>query len=153
MSTLYFWSFWCYFNGQKMCFSFKNKNISKWPQTFERLCSSFLSSVVSSHSGSHWPWRVQKIAPDNIFQLLIALAIFRASMFLRKVAKLLQFSMANVISSKKAVVERIINTYWAAHVKDRIMLHGRPIQTHLPACPAWPLSQPGRSCKWELVLK
>jgi hypothetical protein len=42
---------------------------------------------------------------------LIALDIFRASMFLRKVAKLLQFSMATVISSKKAVVERIINTY------------------------------------------
>ena len=32
MSTLYFWSIWCYFNGQKSCFSFKSKNISKWPQ-------------------------------------------------------------------------------------------------------------------------
>jgi hypothetical protein len=35
MSTLSFWSIWCYFNQQKMCFSFKNKDISKWPQTFE----------------------------------------------------------------------------------------------------------------------
>ena len=25
-----------YFNGQKMCFSFKNKDISKCPQTLER---------------------------------------------------------------------------------------------------------------------
>ena len=38
MSTLYFWSIWCYFNGQFFCFSFKNKDISKWPQTFERKC-------------------------------------------------------------------------------------------------------------------
>ena len=32
----HFWSIWCYFNGQKMYFSFKNKDIFKWPQTFER---------------------------------------------------------------------------------------------------------------------
>ena len=30
MSTLYFWSIWCYFNGHFFCFSFKNKDISKY---------------------------------------------------------------------------------------------------------------------------
>jgi hypothetical protein len=47
-----------------------------------------------------------------------------------------------MITFKEAAVDRIINTYLAAHVTDRSMLQGRPIQTHLQECPAHPLSQP-----------
>lgn len=40
--SVYFWLIWCDFNGQnttKLCFPFKNRNISKWTQTFEQQCT------------------------------------------------------------------------------------------------------------------
>jgi hypothetical protein len=61
MSTLYFWTIWCYFNGQKICFSFKNKYISKWPQTFEWYCI---------YIKLHWSFNVYrlKLSIPNIYR-------------------------------------------------------------------------------------
>jgi transposase len=78
--------------------------------------------------------------------LSIVPAKFWAAMLLRAAATLFQFSMANIISFQKVTGARILNTYWAAHVIDKSILHGRPIRTHLSACPAHPLSQPIIAC-------
>ena len=65
MSTLYFWSILCYFKWTKKWLSFqKNKDISKWPKTFERKCMYFYQNVLKHSALLNTPSYLRTLMTD-----------------------------------------------------------------------------------------